>query len=70
MAIFYHDLNTEMIIHWEQLTRLIRDAMHYTCIKRMNSNNTWYHEPDFRINGFLFSSAMQEQRKCFMIDKL
>lgn len=63
MAVFYHDLNTELVIHWEQLTRLIRDAMHYTCLKRSNSSNTLYHEPNFQLNGFLFPSSMQEQRK-------
>ena len=65
MAIFYLDLNTELVIHWEQLTRLIRDTMHYTCIKRQDSNNVWYHEPDFRVNGFTFPSRMQEQRMYF-----
>ena len=63
MAVFDLDLNTEMVIHWEQLTRLIRDAMHYTCIKRQNNQDVWYHEPDFMLNGYMFSSPMQEHRK-------
>lgn len=65
MAIFDLNLNTELVIHWEQLTRLIRDTMHYTCLKRQTSQNTWYHEPSFRLNGYLFPSPMQEQREFY-----
>ena len=59
------DLNNETIIGLEQITRLIRDIMHYTCIKRMTPNETLYRSPTYTLNGEFFTSEMEETRKFY-----
>ena len=57
------DLNNETIIGLEQLTRLIRDTMHYTLIKRMTPNDTIYRSPTYTLNGEFFTAEMEEARE-------
>ena len=59
------DLNNEQLVHWEQLTRLLRDMMHYTCIKRMTKYDTFYWPADLKFGELLCSNEMQECRKYF-----
>ena len=63
MAVSMLDLNNETIIGLEQLTRIIRDTMHYTCIKRMTHTETFYHTPTYTLNGEVFTTEMEEARK-------
>ena len=63
MAASSLDLNNETLIGFEQLTRLIRDALHYTIIKRMTPEDTFYHNPTYTLNGELITSKMEEERK-------
>ena len=57
------NLNDETLIGTEQLTRLLRDTMHYTIIKRMTEHDTYYNAPTFSLNDELFTAEMEEKRK-------
>ena len=63
MSTFFFDLNNELLICWEQLARLLRDTLHMTAIKRQTTHNTFYHTPEYALNGVLFSSTMEEAGK-------
>ena len=63
MVALESNLNNETIIGLEQLTRMIRDTMHYTCIKRMTPHDTIYRSPSYTLNGDLFTSEMEEARE-------
>ena len=62
MSTFVPDLNNEMVIHFEQLTRLFRDALHYTLIKREHPT-TVYRTPRYHLDGNYFTDEMEETRK-------
>ena len=62
MVTFELNLNDETLIGLEQLTRLLRDTMHYTIIKRMTDQDTYYHAPTFSLNGEMFTAEMEERR--------
>ena len=62
MVTLESDLNNETIIGLEQLTRIIRDTMHYTCIKRMTQHETIYRTPTYTLNGEVFTAEMEESR--------
>ena len=62
MSVFVPDLNDEMLIHMEQLTRLIRDSMHYTCIKQIHPS-TEYRTPRYHLDGVYYTAEMEEARK-------
>ena len=66
MVVFELDLNNETIIGLEKLVRMIRDIMHFTCIKRMTNKETIYHPPTYTLNGELFTAEMEEARKYFI----
>lgn len=63
MSTFFMDLNNESVIIWEQLTRLLRDTLHFTAIKTQDGRNVTFHPPQFTIGGVLFTSPMEEACK-------
>ena len=63
MSSFFMDLNNESVIIWEQLTRLLRDTLHFTAIKTQDGRNVTFHTPQFTIGGVLFTSSMEEACK-------
>ena len=63
MSRFFFDLNNEMLIHLEQITRLIRDTMHFTSITRQTTYNTYYRAPEYHLNGTMFTTQMEEACK-------
>lgn len=63
MAVFELHLKNEMLIQFEMLTRLLRDTIHFTCIRKMTQNDVFYHPPSYHLNGVYFANTMEETRK-------
>ena len=60
MSTFFLDLNNECLISWEQLTRLLRDTLHFTAIQRQTKHDTFYNPPHYSLGGQTFPSPMEE----------
>ena len=63
MAVTSLHLNNEMLILFEQLARLLRDCIHYTCIRKMTPDNIYFNPPTYSIDNNLFTDVMEEKRK-------
>lgn len=60
MSTYPMDRNNECMIIWEQLTRLLRDTLHFTAIKKQTGSNITFNHPQYYLGGILFPSPMEE----------
>ena len=52
-----------MLIHFEQLARLLRDCIHYTCIRKMTPDEVYFNPPTYTIDETQFTDVMEEKRE-------
>lgn len=62
MTVMSLDLKNEMLIHFEQLARLMRDTIHYTCIRKITPTEVYFNPPTYTIDGTHFTDKMEEKR--------
>ena len=52
-----------MILYWEQLSQLIRDALHYHNVARIVGGVEYYKRPTMVLNGESYTAFMEKDRK-------